>query len=489
MSDQTPLGNTEPQPAGPFVVPVPDYVLADWIRAKPHFESKKSQSGRPSIGGGLYWAILQSVINQRSASVVLPDVLLGQVYWGGQRESWPRNWRNNLLKRLKRQTGAEGLLVDAALDGSQRCQESCPLYGTAVKHRHFSVSIRTENDIEEVDRLDDEGQPEENAWLRNVFLGALEVCGFNGPEGRLYDFGLQTQRAELDEAKFKALTSRLNRFQRRGRLVSVYLPLRIFSGSQRLGLSFRQRQLMLAILRELTRNSRKSENKTKRDDNAALIQVNGKTQLATDIYPGLSANTRYVAFNGNGGFKRQHLRGHGYRMLGKGGWLVRARYVHPDDADKAWSILGDLIKDLKVVAELFGLVAAARHIRTGEWLGLADLPELLRNASGRRWLRMAFLRIYTEQDYCARWRKIIAQRIGFSCIPDSKQELPVSAQPWHSATKLLVYLRAHGISQTKLAAEMGVPRSRVNQYINGHKAWTLKWQERVRAWIEGVDRV
>jgi hypothetical protein len=488
MSDQTPLGNTEPQPAGPFVVPVPDYVLADWIRAKPHFESNK-KSGRPNIGGGLYFAILQNIIEQRTASVVLPDVLLGQVYWGGQKESWPRNWRNNLLKRLKRQTGSEGLLVDVALDMSQRCQESCPLYGTAIKHHHFSVTIRTENDIEEGDRLDDEGQPEENAWLSRVFLGALEVCGFNGPEGRLYDFGLQTQRAELDEAKFKALTSRLNRFQRRGRLVSVYLPFRLFSGSKRLGLSFRQRQLMLAILRELTRNSRKSENKLKRDDNAALIQVNGKTQLATDIYPGLSANVVWIGFNGNGGFKRQHLRGHGYRLLTKGGWLVRARYVHVEDADKAWSTLVDFFNDLKVVAELFGLVVAARHTRTGEWLGLADLPDLLRNVSGRRWLRMAFLRIYTEQDYCARWRKTIAERMGFSVIPDPKQEEPVSIQPWESATQLSKFLRAHGISQMKLAEDLGVSRQNVGQYMNDRRTWTPKWQERIQAWIESIDRV
>ena len=474
-----------PQPKHAFHGVVPDSILADWARAMPRIgrrdEQGKRRRGRPRIGGGFHWAIHQAVIAQRSSRVVVPDVLMGQMFWGGDEEGWPANWRSNILALLEEQIPSWFMEVSEIRD----CTRECPLSGTTVHHRHFSVLIRTADDIEDAEKLNDEGQPSEDNGLSTVFLGILDLYGLSAGAERLYDFSLRTQRNELEEEEFKALSSRLRTFKRRGRLVSAYLPLRMFGGSPRLGLSFRQRQLLLAIHRELTRDDR-----SERYDKAAIIQPGRasvrRSDFAVDHYPGLSADKEYVGFNGNGGRGRERLHGRGYRLLGEYRWLERARYIYPDDGE-AWSVVKDFFKDLQFVGDMFGLLVAARHPRTDEWLSLYDLPDRLRTDSGRKWLEKCLVRIYTEQDYLVRWRRTIADRMGFLAIPDQDQERVFTGRPWQSAVQLSVYLKAKGVSQVKAASELKVSKSQFSQYMTGKKPWTEGWQGRVRGWVEARD--
>lgn len=191
----------------------------------------------------------------------------------------------------------------------------------------------------------------------------------------------------------------------------------------------------------------------------------------------------YVGFNGNGGVKRARLQGRGYRLLGDKGWLVRARYAHLGEADDAWRAVRDFFNDMQYVEVLFGLVVAGRHLRTGEWLSLADLQERTRTAAGRKWLDGSAVRIYTEEDYLFRWRKIVAERMAFSVIPDRDQEKSVENTPSSSAVQMLAYLSKNAISQKALAGELGISKSHLSQYMNGRRMWTREWQER----LEGVD--
>jgi len=484
------------QPVGQvFAATVPDFVLADWLKAMPRWVSTDSQGrlklGRPFIGGGFHWAIHLAVLAQRSARVILPDVLLGQVFWAGERKSWPANWRQGLLDRLQFWTSVQELpFVEVTLakkSDDMVCPDCCSLHGSAVGHRHFMILIRTEKDIVDADRLDDEGQPTEDAWLSTVFLGVLELYGFDASDGeRAYDFTLQTQRASLEEDQFKALTSRLRRFRSAGRLVSVYLPLRLFGGSKHLGLSFQQRQLLLAIHRELTR-----EKKSTRPDKASVLTAGRVARTAggftIDHYPGLQDGTRYVGLNGNGGPKRQQFHGRGYRILGDKGWLVRARYAGLGETADAWRQVRSFLKDMQKVGQLFGLVTAARHPKTAEWFGLADLLDRTKTAAGRKWLEGCVLRFYTEEDYLLRWRKLIADRMGFATIPDRDQEQQRVADPASSPVQLTAYLRDAGITQKDLARELGVSRPLLSQYLNGKKTWTASWQARLNAWVAGRE--
>jgi hypothetical protein len=119
---------------------------------------------------------------------------------------------------------------------------------------------------------------------------------------------------------------------------------------------------------------------------------------------------------------------------------------------------------------------------------LADLPERTKTPAGRKWLRECVLRIYTEEDYLARWRRVIAARMGFSVIPDRDQEEPVAPAPSASAVQLRAYLRTEGIAQTALAGKLGISKGLLSQYMNGRKAWTAGWQGRLNAWIADRER-
>ncbi|HEY3836920.1 MAG TPA: helix-turn-helix transcriptional regulator [Bryobacteraceae bacterium] len=474
-----------------FVSTIPDFVQADWLKAMPRFDwlavDGRRYAGRKRIGGGFQWAIHLAVISQRSPLVVVPDVLFGQVVWGGDKRRWPSNWRQLIRKRLEHFSGGTATpFVEANYEpaNNRSCPEVCPLHGTTVVHRHFSVLIRSADDLTEADKIDDEGQPNELFQFTRVFLGVMELYGIKNLKGeRVYDFTLKTQKEWLDEEAFKVITARLRGFQREGRLVSVYLPLRLFGGSAKLGLSFRHRQLMLAIHRELTR-----DRKSTRLDKAAIVTTDlprsrGESN-AVAHYPGLLVGRRYVGFNGNGGGKKRlKYHGRGYRVLGDKGWLFRARYVPLGEAANAWPQMRALFRDLQHVGGLFGLIVAGRHMGTGEWLDLADLLERTKTPAGRKWLEKCVLRIYTEEDYLIRWRQVIAERMGFSSIPDRDQEQPAVTAPSTSAVQLLAYLRAEGVSQTTLARELGISKSLLSQYLNGHKTWTTGWQERLNAWI------
>jgi hypothetical protein len=103
-----------PALAVPFLLAVPDYIQADWFVARPKFRPTdnmgKVKRGWQRIGADLHWAIHQAVIVQKTSRVILADVVLAQVRWGGEKSHWPRNRRQRLVQRLKRAaTGNTGL--------------------------------------------------------------------------------------------------------------------------------------------------------------------------------------------------------------------------------------------------------------------------------------------------------------------------------------------------------------------------------------------
>src|SRR5207247_808856 len=113
-------------PGVPFVGVVPNFIQADWFRATPRSQGE-NKAGRKRIIGGLHWAIHLAVINQRSSEVVLPDVLLGQALWGGNRQRWPKNWRAYLLAQLRLFAGgAQSPLIDVQDLEKDAHQKGCP---------------------------------------------------------------------------------------------------------------------------------------------------------------------------------------------------------------------------------------------------------------------------------------------------------------------------------------------------------------------------
>ena len=200
---------------------------------------------------------------------------------------------------------------------------------------------------------------------------------------------------------------------------------------------------------------------------------------AVATYTGLTAGTRYVAFNGNGsGKKKAKYHGRGYSLRS---WMVRAAYWDSDaspfsDSKRVRQFLADLAR----VADLFGLVVAAWHPGRKEWQSLEALPGLLRSKSGEQWVEAARLRIYTPADYLTRWRTWFADRMGFSMLPAVADERPAPSGPGRlggRATAVYRRRKPHpgGVRASRGGVEVG-PQPRPS----GKLPWTPTWRGQVQ---------
>jgi hypothetical protein len=482
--------STGPGDKTAFPLAVPDYVQADWfmarLRPRPSDDSGRPKRGRPRVGA-LHWAVHHAVIVQKASRVILADVVLAQVVWGGDRRGWPRNWRQLLVQRLMRAVTLNLALlkvVHREVDlGERGCPAGCALHGTPVRHQHLEITIATPAADPDAAQDDEPSEPE----YCGTFLGALEVFGYEDSPDRAYHWAprpFPPEPAEGEEAGEREahhrLLGRINGLKRAGRLAAVYLPLKLFGASPRLGLSWRERNLHQAITRELTRG--KDRARSGRQDRAEVViggqAPDGAVTFVVSPCPYQEKGKRYVGFNGNGGRRRKHLRGRGYKPLV---WMRKAAYDVPEASKPLWRQVRTFLGDLGRLATLFGLVVAAWHPKECAWRQLAELPPLTRASGGRAWLR-----VYAEDDFLVRWRRLFAARMGFSVIPDTAQEEAAQPQsPIVSREAFQAYLSRKGVSPAELARQMGLSRSQVSRHLSGGRGWSASWTKRVTRWLAG----
>jgi len=239
----------------------------------------------------LLWMIHAAVFTQRSSIVLLPDLLLGQMIWGGQRNHWPQDWRGDIMQTLKSlaylhteilrlgevgwqpRLGAHSVgLVHVEQLGMTRpredfCRPCCPMYHDDRPHSHFLVQIGT------------------------AFLGVLEkfMDATDCTGKRTYDFG-----KELTEDAAEELTE----YRKKVGTPSVNLPVKVFGPARWSGLSPGQRRIIQALTEEVTRAA-----KSQRPDKAFVLHGNyvpSATRKRRICCPFLDSAGSYVAFNGNG---------------------------------------------------------------------------------------------------------------------------------------------------------------------------------------------
>jgi hypothetical protein len=469
----------------PYLATVPDFVLADWGKVRPGPRPRDAQ-GRLRRGRRVrlvgIWGLLHSeIIHQRRSVVHLPDVLLAQVVWGGRR-SWPPNWRRTVRAWLYKVV-AWDVLRDPAVPEEQAfavdpaCPAHCPLHGRAdVRHQHFVVTVprRCGPSFPGALAID----------YGASFLGALELFRYERNGDSLFDFSAVRD----DDPDYREeIEKEVANLKKRGWICAIYLPALVFGSSRRTGLTPEDRKLLLALPRELTR-SKTSD----REDKAHVLvggrpDITGHCRLA--VCPFLEAGVRYVAFNGNAGYRRRHLRGRGYHLLGRTGrgWLRRAGVAVPDEARARWKAVRAFLTVLRKMSGPFGLVAAGWHPGRREWRSLDDLLTLTKTPAGRRWLTGCFLRVYARDDYLARWRQYLASRMGLSHIPgggDEGEPTPPSAgaaEAVRSAEDLACWMRRRGLTDQQLAAWLGVSRRWVTEQRSGRRRWSRTFEARLAA--------
>ena len=259
----------------------------------------------------LLWLIHSQVMMQRSSLVVIPDRLLRTVVWG--EGDWPKDWRRELMQTLRSLTmirseilnlgrkgwqprlGATSVLISGVEDclltrsTDSHNSERCVMCGTGRRHSHFLIGIS------------------------HSFLGVLESFA-TGDDGRSrrYDFNFTSK-------KTKATGSEDDENRRRPEPLSLLAS--VFGSAKWTGMSQDEFRVLTAVFGEVTR--RRGGIRPDRADVRKGRRVPGKSAKSLVDCPFLSANDRYVAFNGNG-----NRSGCGYLIPGtnRNGWLSKCGF-------------------------------------------------------------------------------------------------------------------------------------------------------------------
>jgi hypothetical protein len=435
-------------------------------------------------GEQLLWAIHAAVLMQRRSVVLLPDVGLGETLWSGDRARWPDNWRGSLVDvlnsltqlhvamlrvggvawrpQLTMRSAAVASFEDLERNRKQQglCRPVCPLWNQAQAHGHFLIQIGY------------------------GFLGLLEAFAVRDNQG-VRQFNFKQNKPQGEEGKV------LVEARKKGQLVPVHLPTKVFGPSEWSRLTCGHRGIIQALVREVTRVHKKGE--AKRLDRAhvrvgSLVpDARGRREI---VCPLLQAGGRYVGFNGNGQFE-----GLGYQVVGRKdkGWLARCGYVRAVQADAEWAgkkgigrITRRFLAELEEVAELLGLTVVGLARRTESWLTLAQVREIAELSDGMKSLGQVHLRIYGPEDYLQRLRRALEERGDFSVIPGGDgPPIPPEGDALlgDGGGDLRVQLRQAGLSQEDLARHLGVSESFVSQVLNGKKQWPAVMRERAEAFL------
>jgi hypothetical protein len=258
-------------------------------------------------------------------------------------------------------------------------------------------------------------------------------------------------------------------------------------------MSHEQRQLLLAITHEVTRASRSS----RADKGQTIIGGQkrvGSGDTSVGVYPTLPQGKNHVVFNGNASHQRRHLRGRGYRLIGRSGkgWLWRAGYAVPADKKGRWTAVSRFLGDLASLSESFGLIAAGWHPDKRQWQSLAEMRAMVGHQDGRRWLDRCLVRIYTQEDYLTRWRQYFAMKMGFLSIPGGNNEEPVAVTPKQasmviqSALVLDQWMKREGLTNEQLAVKLGKSAAWVSYQRSGKKPWSSRFEKELEAYRAGV---
>jgi hypothetical protein len=403
--------------------------------------------------------------------VLLPDILLGQVVWGGARDQWPQDWRGDLLQTLRSLTDlrlevlrlsssegwrpqlgmysvAVGAVEQISLTRPQEdfCRPCCPMWGSKCVHRHLAIQAGY------------------------GFLGVLEhFATGEGAPCRTYDFKNAPEAGEeLREAR------------KAGQLVTISAPTALFGRAKWAGLADAHLGIIQGLIAEVTRPVPPA--RSQRADQAHVLQGNkvpGVTPRSRVACPLLGAKGRYVAFCGNG--KRW---GMGYLIAGNDGrgWLERCGYDVPADPGELGREIRSFLGHLREVGEVLGLIVVGLA-PNGEWLDLPTLIALAHTRHGVEQLLAVHLRVYGPEDYLARCRDHFSERGHFADIPGGESGAGDNGHPQVAVglADLSTRLRAAAIKQIELAQALGVSQPYVSQLMTSSRPWPEQARQRAEA--------
>jgi hypothetical protein len=371
------------------------------------------------------------------ADVLVPDILVKFAHWGARP---PQHWRKQY-----RQAVVDAKKNFPYLKFPKKCSESCLLYGSMLRHRHYQLE-----------------------YARG---------------GLFYD----------DDGNWVTKEPVWNEHVKDGNVYHGYWPVLIFGTAKPVGLTPAQAKCLAGITRELTRLAKRPTGKgnaegkpvyykppSDRPDRAEIIE---KGLVANSAYtrdklvcPCLEKDQRYVGFNGN--YRRHH--GRGYRP---GRWLLFTGHENPQ-----WDNMPGMLRDMAVLAEKFDLVIVGRQHVSRRWYTLQEMQNLVDTAYGRNQLDNLMVRIYAPEDFLTLWRYRFAQWLGFSWIPGAQCPFPihrVEAGRITNAEQLRAWMKEHGVTQAELAKRAHMRRQTISENLRRSTSRPKFWEmtnAAIRSW-------
>ena len=352
--------------------------------------------------------------NQLHAHARIPDLMLRQWYWGAK---YDKNWRTRLPKKVK---------LALLTSKKQVCNdELCMLYGSGVRHQHYSLSLKN--------------------------------------YGRLGSFCRQSDNSQSGPTRFHLFADEFKehrlKLQKSGLLFNVYWPALVLGSSPKVGWTWPQQRLVVGLVRELTRTKPKpGEGITGEIIKRGQI-ISAYNGTGTVLCPLLDPSLDYVLFAGNG--KRK---GRGYRIIGQTwkGWLSRAGYEITPEMDKKERLakLKSFLSDLHTLSKHLGLIPVGNY-RT-EWKSIDQMMDCLRKGLGQDWLESCNLRVFAPAGWRRLWRRYFSDQLGFSWIPETPEgQDPESlkgsshkASGFASGHEIRSFIKENRWSQKRLAEEI-----------------------------------
>ncbi|MHC2068158.1 helix-turn-helix transcriptional regulator [Bremerella sp. T1] len=411
----------------------------------------------------LLWLIHFQVLAQRSSIVTIPDVSIGEMFWG-ERRRWPQNWRRDIRRALISLTGLHSQALRFVGNGwqpqlnshsvalanikfistnssdSPNCPPCCLLHSSERRHGHYEVQVG------------------------RGFLGVLEnyLTNVDGDRCR-YDF----KREPSGESGTLLKASR-----NEGQIATTNLPLKLLGPAKFSGFSRRVQQLLAGLFREVTRRK-----KGKTLEEIRNRQVIGSSIKEVVKCPSLDPSQTYVVFGGNG-----HRRGCGYQVIGRSrtGWLSKCGYeIGAANDQEMRRFARKWLKDLRKLECELGFKVVGLLPRSKEWFDLEKMQQLTHHKASWNRLQLLHIRVYAPSDYEARLRKLLMDRAGLASYEALSQDNQDCSNFGERFARL-------GIKQQVLADYLGTSRPYVSKLLNGGK-WPADRAAQVETWLISME--
>jgi hypothetical protein len=368
-----------PRPS--FPVAVPDVQFWPWRLASPAsrlFSPRPAAKRKGRRAPRLDWLtalVRAEVYRQRSNVLVLPDELLELAFRGGHERPGRPNDRRRWLRHCLLCVGGPGS-VRALPAGA--CPERCCLRGSGRKHKHFVLTVPTA-------LMGDMHTFADHEFVPTDIPAGGKVCG------------VEAFVPAYHYREFPGRDRFMNSPAGRGPF-GFYLPAQLLGAAA--GLTLPQVRLLVSLVAEVTRSSRK-----RRPDSARVL----KKGIGLD-------GGRWIPVQGNSRANNDCF----YSVEVR---LRRARYLrHPLDAAgrprrRCREALVRFFRDFVKLSGDLGFKGVILTPRGRERSPEKVLQLLAGGCPVRPVLKSQFL-AYLSEDYLPRWRSWLEEKAGVT-IPDS----------------------------------------------------------------------